>query len=103
MVGTALAVDHVVARATGQVVAGLAAVDRVVTRAAVGRDPDAPQHTTGGADQVAGVDHVVAEVVERVGKREHPFVVLVVAVGQVHERVERLVAELEPEHVVGVT
>src|SRR5690606_4836100 len=49
-----------------------------------------------------GVDDVVAVPLEGVGEAEDPFVVFVLLVGKMRERIERLLAELEPEPVVAV-
>ena len=81
-------------------VAGLAAVNQVVAFAAVRHETDGRQF--GGRQvgkQQACVNDVVACVVVRIGQREHPLVVLVLAIGQMDERVEGLVAELVAAHV----
>ncbi len=99
VVGAAQTEDRVVARAAGEVVAGLAADDQVVALAAVGREADrrqvAARRVAGDPrEQAAGVDDVVAGEVVRVGEREQPLVVLVLRLGDLVERVERLGPEL---------
>ena len=105
VVSAAQSEDRVVARATGEVVAGLAADDEVVALAAVGGEADRRQRTvsvTGRAgdprEQAAGVDDVVAEEVVRVGDRHQPLVVLVLRLGDLPERIERLGPELLALH-----
>ena len=65
-----LAPDAVVARAAGQMVSQLAAVDGVVARTAVDRDADARGADHVGRIEGAGIDDVVASEVERVGQAE---------------------------------
>src|SRR6266849_4715368 len=67
----ALAEDDVVARAAGEVVAGLAADDQVVARTAVDREADLPECAgrIAPVEQV-GVDDVVAAELVRVRERE---------------------------------
>jgi hypothetical protein len=90
-------------RAAGEVVAGLAADDQVVVAAAIGREADGRKVSRrDDGEQVARVDDVVAVEVVRIGQREHPLVVLVLLVGDLVERVERLGSELVALHVVRV-
>jgi hypothetical protein len=81
------------------VVACLAADDQVVTLAAVcgeadGRQRAARRVARDPREQAAGVDDVVASEVVRIGDRHQPLVVLVLRLGHLVERIERLGAEL---------
>ena len=84
----AVAEDRVVARAAGQHVTELAAADRVVAAAAIDHDAE-PVGTegTGGRCVGAGVDHVVAVLVERVGARHAVEDAALVRVRPEHQRV----------------
>ena len=103
VIDAAEAEDRVVAGAAREMVACLATDDQVVACAAVGREADGRQHARAAAvdpaEEPASVDDVVAGVVERVGEREDPFVVLVLLIRDPVERIEGLRAELVTLHV----
>ena len=108
LVDAALAADLVVARAAGEEVARLAADDEVVAGAAVGGDADG-RAGSGRAVQRARRTGREASMMSLpllsygFGEPEDPLVVLVLGVGDVRERVERLRAELHAERVAGRT